>query len=106
MKKLLSVISMIMALLLSLACFAACSPEEDPKEGGDQVTVSWYQGSKLLKEEKVDKGSKLTNWTPDAVEGKDFTGWYAEASLTQEFDFETVVNEDIDIFAKAKITRV
>ncbi|MBO5110852.1 MAG: hypothetical protein J6D21_09075 [Clostridia bacterium] len=99
MKKLLSVISMIMALLLSLACFAACSPSDDPEEG-DKVTVSWYQGSKLLKEEKVDKGSKLTSWTPDPVEGKDFTGWYAEASLTQEFDFETVVNEDIDIFAK------
>ena len=100
MKKFLSVIALIMALSLSLACFASCNFSKPEEEKKDQVTVCWYQGSKLLREEKVDKGSKLTAWTPDAVEGKDFTGWYAEASLTQEFDFDTVINEDTDIFAK------
>ena len=106
MKKFLSVIALIMALSLSLACLASCNlfgkPEETPPAADDsnKVTVCWYQGSKLLKEEKVEKGTKLTTWTPDPIEGKDFTGWYAEASLTQEFDFETVINEDTDIFAK------
>ena len=106
MKKFLSVIALIMALSLSLACLASCSlfgkPEETTPAPDDsnKVTVCWYQGSKVLREEKVEKGTKLTAWTPDPVEGKDFTGWYAEASLTQEFDFETVINEDTDIFAK------
>ena len=98
MKKILSVIALLMTLLLSMACIAACTPPGN--DDGDKVTVSWYQGSKLLKEEKVAKGTKLTPWTPDAVEGKDFTGWYSEASLAKEFDFETAVNEDTDIFAK------
>ena len=102
MKKFLSVIALIMALSLAMACFASCDlfKKKPVEENDDQVTVSWYQGSKLLKEEKVAKGSKVTAWTPDPVEGKDFTGWYAEASLTQEFNFETVINEDTDIFAK------
>ena len=101
MKKFLSVIALIMVLSLSIACFVSCKSEETPPaDDSDKVTVCWYQGSKLLKEEKVAKGTKLTTWTPPVVEGKDFTGWYAEASLTQEFDFETVINADTDIFAK------
>jgi hypothetical protein len=103
MKKLLSVIAIIMALMLSLVCFAACTPSDsndNTPDDADKVTVCWYQGSKLLKEEKIDKGSKVATWTPDTIEGKDFTGWYAEASLSQEFDFDAAINEDTDIFAK------
>ena len=107
MKKFLSIIALIMALSLSIACLASCSlfgkPEETTPAANDdanKVTVSWYQGGKLLHEQKVEKGSKITPWTAPTIEGKDFTGWYAEASLTQEFDFETVINEDTDIFAK------
>ena len=74
MKKILSVIALIMALSLTMACFASCDLFKKPEEEKDQVTVSWYQGSKLLREEKIDKGSKVTSWTPEA-EGKTFTGW-------------------------------
>ena len=109
MKKILSVIALIMALSLSLACFASCGLFDKPEEttppatndDANKVTVSWYQGSKLLREDKIEKGSKVTSWNPPA-EGKTFTGWYAEASLTQEFDFNTVINEDTDIFAAFK----
>ena len=122
MKRLLSIISIIMILVLSVSCFVACNKDEKPAEtptteaptkapaedptqapsedDANKVTVCWYQGSKLLKEEKIEKGSKVTSWTPDAVEGKDFTGWFAEASLTQAFNFDAPINEDTDIFAK------
>ena len=105
MKKFLSAIAFIMVLVLSLGCIAACSPgnSNDPATSDDanKVTVSWYQGSKLLKEEKIDKGSKVTSWTPEA-ENKTFTGWYAEASLTQAFDFDKAIEADTDIFAAFK----
>jgi hypothetical protein len=104
MKKFLSAIALIMVLALSFVCIAACTPdnpnEQTTPDDANKVTVSWYQGSKLLKEEKIDKGSKVANWDPPAVEGKDFAGWYAEASLTQDFDFDATINEDTDIFAK------
>ncbi|MBR2010330.1 MAG: InlB B-repeat-containing protein, partial [Clostridia bacterium] len=104
MKKFLSAIALIMVLALSFVCIVACTPdnpnEQTTTDDANKVTVSWYQGSKLLKEEKIDKGSKVANWDPPVVEGKDFTGWYAEASLTQEFDFDATINEDTDIFAK------
>ena len=114
MKKFLSVIALIMVLTLTVACFASCDVINGLIGGGEQgggeqggetddankVTVCWYRGSKLLKEEKVEKGSKVESWTPEVIEGKDFTGWFAEASLTQAFDFETAIEADTDIFAK------
>ena len=107
MKKLLLAIACVMVFALTLSMLTGCAlfgdkgPTEQPDENnGDKVTVCWYQGSKLLKEEQIDKGSKVTAWTPAAIEGKDFTGWFAEASLTQAFDFDTAINEDTDIFAK------
>lgn len=95
MRKVLSVIALVLVIALTMGVLAACGPQS-----GDKVTVSWYQGGKLLKEEQVAKGSTVSSWTPDAVEGKDFTGWFAEASLTQAFDFTQTINEDTDIFAK------
>lgn len=94
MKRILSVIALVLVLSLSLGVFAGCAPT------GEQVTISWYQGGKLLKEEQVAKGSTIASWTPEAVEGKDFSGWFAEASLSQAFDFTKPINEDTDIFAK------
>ena len=103
MKRFLSIFALVLVLTVSVACFVACNAgksTQTSEEPADQITVCWYQGSKLLKEEKIDKGSKVASWDPPAVEGKDFTGWYAEASLTQEFDFDAELNEDTDIFAK------
>ncbi len=101
MKKLLTILSIVLMLSLVVTCFVACNkPDDGGEPSGDTVTVSWYHGGKLLKEEQVAKGSKVSSWNPPAVEGKDFTGWYAEASLAQEFNFDTVINEDTDIFAK------
>ena len=94
MKKFLSVIALIMALSLSLACLASCNlfgkPEETTPVADDsnKVTVCWYQGSKVLREEKVEKGTKLTAWTPDPVEGNDFTGWYADENCNYLWDME------------------
>ena len=110
MKKFLSVIALTMVLALCVASFASCAQitdllgglfNKDDASEADQVTVSWYQGSKLLKEEKIDKGSKVKSWEP-TVEGKTFTGWYAEASLTQAFDFDKAIEADTDIFAAFK----
>ena len=104
-------------LLAFLLLFAGCAKKQTPaattttpaatttttaaapaKTG---VTVSWYDGTKLLKEEVVEKGSKLTSWEPQK-DGSTFMAWYAEASKTQLFDFNTVINEDTDLFAGFK----
>ncbi|MBO7326103.1 MAG: InlB B-repeat-containing protein [Clostridia bacterium] len=101
MKKFFAVVVFVLVLTLAATAFVACNPTEDSETPeGDQITITWYQGGKELKTEKVAKGSKATSWTPEAPAGKEFTGWYAEASLTQAFDFNKELTEDTDIFAK------
>ena len=104
MKRILSVIAMVLILALAMGTLTACqlfNQGEQQQPADDKVTVSWYQGGKLLKEQKVEKGATIESWEP-VVEGKTFQGWYAEASLTEPFDFTKPVNEDVDIFAAFK----
>lgn len=108
MKKFAKIFALVLVLAMAMSVMAGCveepaasNPTTTPKGDDNKVTVTWYNGSEELRTEEVEKGTKLTSWTP-TVEGKTFTGWYAEASLTQAFDFEAVINEDTDIFAAFK----
>ena len=67
----------------------------------EMVTIQWVQGQKVLKEEVVEKGSKLTPWTPEA-EGMEFQGWY-ERPYIKKFDFEkTTAKKSMRIYAYFK----
>ena len=88
------------AVMLVVALLVSCATGTNAKtEGG--VTVSWYDGSKLLKEETVPAGTKLESWTPEKADAT-FMAWYSEASKTILFDFDTPVTEDTDLFAGFK----
>lgn len=86
------------AVLIVVALLVSCATT-GKTEGG--VIVSWYDGTKLLKEETVPAGTKLTSWTPEKADAT-FMAWYAEASKTILFDFDTPVTEDTDLFAGFK----
>ncbi len=97
-----SIIALLLAMVMVMGLFAGCAQEAAPSgDDANKVTVTWYNGSEELKTEKVEKGTKLTSWTP-TVEGKEFTGWFSEASLAQEFDFSKEITENTDIFAAFK----
>ena len=104
MKKIFKNFVVVMLFVLALATVCSCVVENNNNnnnEDENKVTVCWYYGSKLLKEEKVEKGTKLEAWEP-AEEGKTFTGWFSEASCAIAFDFEVAVEADTDIFAAFK----
>ena len=107
MKKLgLIAIAVLAVLFAFVGCSKAAAPAQTTTqtataEKTEEVTVCWYDGTKLLKEETVAKGSKLTSWTPEK-DGSTFMAWYSEASKTILFDFETAVTEDTDLFAGFK----
>ena len=96
MKKL-SIIAL--AVLLVAALLVSCATGSSASKGG--VTVSWYDGTKLLREETVPAGTKLQSWAPEKADAT-FMAWYAEASKTILFDFDTPVTEDTDLFAGFK----
>lgn len=94
----------LLTLLMVLSCaaaLAACNVE--PNNGGnddeDKVTVTYYDNRTILKSEQIEKGAKANEWTPEK-EGYVFTGWYEEASLTNEFDFDKPITSDTNIFSR------
>ncbi len=124
MKKLITVLTLILALTLCMSVFAACGETNKPEESSskpaesskpeessskpaetdpisNKVKVYWYEGSKELRVDEVEKGSTITSWTPTSEAGE-FDGWYSEASKETPFDFTKPITEDTDIFAKFK----
>ena len=109
MKRFLSIIALLLVLVMTVTSFAACGDDSKDESSADasvdesvadseNVTVTWYYGSEVLKEEQVAKGTTLTSWTPEVAD-KSFTGWFAEASCSTAFDFAVAVEADTDIFA-------
>ena len=76
--------------IIAIAILAVALVLTSCATSGEKVTVSWYDGTKLLKEEQVPAGTKLTSWAAEK-EGATFMAWYAEASKTILFDFDTPV---------------
>lgn len=61
--------------------------------------VNYYDGEKVLHTQQVGDKEKITEWDPTTtIVDKDFFGWYAEPTLTHEFDFDKVVEDDVSIF--------
>lgn len=102
MKKIMKILSLLLAFVFAVSVFTACGTEieyvEEGSGGKTLVTIQWVWGQKVLKEELVEKGSKLTPWTP-VEEGKEFQGWY-ERPYIKKFDFEkTTVKNSMRIYA-------
>ena len=88
---------LVVAAMMGLALFAACTPSEPQTT---TYTVTYYDGSNVLKTESVEEGGKATNWTPQK-EGYNFEGWWATPGFTHEFKFEEVtINADTSVFSQ------
>lgn len=99
MNKIIRILSLLIALVFTVSIFTGCTGSGS-NEGKDMITIQWVQGQKLLKEEIVEKGSKLESWTPE-VEGMEFQGWY-ERPYIKKFDFTKPVTKSMRIYASFK----
>ena len=99
MKRTIKILSFLLALVFALSMFVACETTDDSSE---KVTVQWVQGQKVLKEEQVEKGSKITPWTPN-FDGMEFDGWY-ERPYIKRFDFTKPITQSVRIYGKFKFT--
>ena len=96
MKKLKWIV-MALVLVLGMAAFAACKQDEPETP---VFTVTYYDGTTVLKTEEVEKGSHATYWEPEAKEGMEFSDWYVDAGLNRVFDFEgEAITADRNLYA-------
>lgn len=90
-------IAMALVLVLGMAAFAACKPDEPETP---VFTVTYYDGTTVLKTEEVEEGSHATDWEPEAKEGMEFSDWYVDAGLNRVFDFEgEAITADRNLYA-------
>ena len=81
------------ASLLSLAAvLSSCGG------GTKEFTVTFKNGTETVTTQKVKDGYNVS--VPEELKDNvDFNGWYSDSSLTTPFDFGSVVNKDITIYA-------
>ena len=90
-------IAMALVLVLGMAAFAACKQDEPETPF---FTVTYYDGTTVLKTEEVEEGGYATYWEPEAKEGMEFSDWYVDAGLNRVFDFEgEAITADKSLYA-------
>lgn len=104
MKRTFKILSFLLALLFAVTVFTACGDSTNTQTGEskDMITIQWVQGQKVLKEEVIEKGAKVQEWTP-VVEGMEFQGWY-ERPYVKKFDFDKKLTKSTRIYAYFKST--
>lgn len=50
--------------------------------------------------QKINRGEKASEPTAPTATGYTFGGWYTDAACTHKYDFNSIVNEDITLYAK------
>ena len=90
-------IAAALVLVLGMAAFAACKPDEPETP---VYTVTYYDGTTVLKTEEVEEGGYAAYWEPEAKEGMEFSDWYVDAGLNRVFDFEgEAITADKSLYA-------
>ena len=98
MKKFKWIVSAVtLTLALGLFAFTACTP---PEEDETTFTVTYYDGTAVLRTEEVEEGGYATYWEPEDKDGMEFSDWYVDAGLNRVFDFGTeAITADRNLYA-------
>jgi len=72
-----------------------------PADSKVSVKVSYEtNGGSVIDDVKVEKGGKLTAPPVPVKEGYIFDGWYTDAKLTKEYDFDKAASKNVTLYAK------
>lgn len=100
-KKIIAILATCAAISMTVA-FAACNNGQTGTGGGENgeyYTVTYMDGSTVLKTEKVKKGEKPTAYTPTKDGGYEFVDWFATPSKNHKYDMNAAVTEDVTVYA-------
>ncbi len=64
-----------------------------------EYSVTFYDGDDVLLKQSVAENGKASDWTPKK-DGCRFLGWYSDAALTTQFDFDAGLSADAKAYAK------
>ena len=85
-------LALVIVAVMMLSVLVACNQTKE-------FTVTYYDGTNVLKTEKVKEGEKATEWTP-TKDGYKFEGWFATPNFSFGFDFTKAITEDTSVFSQ------
>lgn len=97
-KKIIAIAAVCAALTMSVA-FAACGGRQEPADDGTYYTVTYMDGTTVLKTEKVKEGEKPAGYTPTKDGGYEFVDWFATPSKNHKYDMDAEVTGDVTVYA-------
>src|SRR5699024_2131176 len=70
-------------------------------EENEKVKVVFHSnGGSKIEDVNIFVGKQINKPTEPTKENYKFVGWYTDKELTKEYDFNKVVNEDLNLYAK------
>lgn len=102
-KKIIAVMATCAAVALSVG-LAACNTT--PKDDGTYHTVTYMDGTTVLKTEKVKDGEKPAAYTPTKEGGYQFVDWFATPSKNHVYDYDQAITQDVTVYAGFTLYKV
>lgn len=94
----------LMLALATLFCVSACGGNEDEKSGTNQYQVTFVCNNGSMKPSiTVDEGETVSTPSDPKKTNYIFTGWYADSSCNNKYDFSKPVTKDLTLYAKYEI---
>ena len=95
MKK--SLFTFLLILIFTFSFFTSCN--EEVKEPVVH-NVSFVSNGKIVDTQSVLDGDCATEFTPPAIDGYVFAGWYADTDYNEKYSFSSPVHSNLTIYAK------
>ena len=85
--------------------FSYCAAHDKwEKDSATHVKVEFEtNGGNQIDAQIIDKGTKATRPSDPEKAGYTFAGWFSDEDLTNEFDFNTSINENVKLYANWNI---
>ena len=102
-KKIIYIVFLLFIVLSICGCGKVSNTDQPDIDNGKiveekvLVTFNYYEGK--VESIEIKKGSKVENRVA-LRDNYDFLGWYIDSSFNNLYNFETVVNDDITLYAK------
>ena len=96
MKKTLIAILATCTVFAATAALAACG---GPEEEGTYYTVTYMDGTEVLKTERVKEGERPEAFVPEKEGGYQFVDWFATPSKNHRYDVSAAVTQDVTVYA-------
>ena len=91
----------LLTIFLAFSCvsFAACGPSDDETGGDFKVTFDYNYENSEASVVEVMSGEKVARPEDPVREGYEFYNWYLDTECTMLYDFDSIVTQDLTLYA-------